>query len=53
MHLKECEEQLAKNIEKELNNYAALAEELACEKEENENLRVIIYESNEEITRIK
>lgn len=51
--MKECEEQLARGIEKEQRNYAALAEELAGEREENENLRVIIYESNQELARIK
>lgn len=51
--IKECEEQLANSIEKEQRNYAALAEELAGEKEENENLRVIIYESNQEISKVK
>lgn len=51
--MKECEEQMARSIEKEQRNYVALEEELAGEREENENLRVIIYESNQELTKIK
>lgn len=44
---------MARSIEKEQRNYVALEEELAGEREENENLRVIIYESNQELTKIK
>lgn len=43
---------MVRSIEKEQRNYAVLAEELTSEKEENENLRMIINESNQEITRI-